>query len=126
MNEGDDADERIFAALWVGSPKSIQEYCGLYDDLIHATVTDRDAPAAVIVFEDRVMPIDELVEAFSTDSEFVDAALSGAGKHSITQASMGVVLFSSTGDPLRTRRPPKDGLVFLGMCPFPAEDAEQP
>jgi len=125
MNRIDDPDERIYAALWLASPQSVSEHSQLYAALIRETVRDRKAPGPVVVFEDRVMPIDELVEAFTSDSEFLDAALTSARQLGIGQASMGVILFSSTGDPLWSGKAPEVGLAFVGMFLFPAADAEE-
>ncbi len=125
MNEDLQLDERISAALWVGRPQSVSEHSRLYQWLISRTERPFGSPGPVVVFDDVVMPIKELVEAFTTDEAFVGSAVSHAHSRDIKEASMGVLLFAPAGSTLWRGSVPDGELTYLGTFGFPIEDLPQ-
>ncbi len=116
-------DERIVAALWVGSPQTLQEHGQMYHWLLGQLRTDRSSPGPVVVFDERMMPIEELIEALSDESVFVESAVFQARKKGITEASMAVLFFSASGRSLWPDYPPEGPLAYLGLFAYPADDA---
>ena|SRR5437870_4244428 len=123
MQEERHPDERIVAALWVGSPQTVQEHSRLYDSLKSQLLTDGSSPGPIVVFEERIMPIEELVEAFSHESVFVESAVFQARKKGIIEASMAVIFFSASGRSLWPEYPPDGDLAYLGLFAYPSDDA---
>jgi len=122
MNDEIDSDERIPAALWIGSPQNASEHSRLYQWLLSHTERPLASPSPLVMFDDLMMPVEEVVEAFSTDETFSDAAASAARKRGLTEASMGVMLFSSDGKPLWRNSAPDGELAYIGTFAFPTDD----
>ena len=123
MQEERHRDDRIVAALWVGKPESVDEHVRLYDSLREQLFRDEGSPGPVLVFDERLMPIEELIESFTDHSVFCDSAVFQARKKGITEASMGVMFFTASGRSLWPDEPPEGGLVFLGLFAYPANEA---
>jgi hypothetical protein len=123
MQEDHHPDARIVAALWVGSPQTVQESGRLYQWLLNHLFTDSSSPGPVEVFEERMMPIEELIEALTDESVFVESAVFQAQKKGITEASMAVLFFSASGKSLWPDYPPDGELAYLGLFAYPAYDA---
>ena len=123
MEEERHPDDRVIAALWVGRPESIEEESRLYDTLLRQLRSHGDGPGPVVVFEERMIPIEELIESFTDDSVFVESAVFQARKKGITGASAGVIFFSALGESLWPDYPPDGEFVYLGLFAFPADEA---
>ena len=116
-------DDRIIAALWVGAPKTVHEHGSLHHSLLGKLRTDTDSPGPIVMFDEQMMPIEELVEALTDDSVFVESAAFQARKRGITEASMGVLFFTASGKSLWPDYPPDGDLTYLGLFAFPADEA---
>jgi hypothetical protein len=123
MAEERHPDDRIIAALWVGRPETVQEQSRLYNSLLRQLRTDGGSPGPVVVFEERMMPIEELIEAFTDESVFVESAVFRARKKGVTDASLGVMFFAKSGRSLWPDYPPNGDLVYLGLFAYPAGEA---
>src|SRR6266576_5667413 len=91
MQQEHHPDDRIVAALWVASPQTVQEHGRLYHWLLDQLRTDPSSPGPGVVFDETMMPIEDLIEAFSDESVFVESAVFQARKKGITEASMAVL-----------------------------------
>jgi hypothetical protein len=117
-------DDRVIAALWVGKPATIEEECRLYGGLLQQLHKHRGGmPGPVVVFEEAMVPIEELIECFTDDSVFIESAVFQARKKGITEASAGVIFFSASGESLWPDYPPDGEFVYLGLFAFPADEA---
>jgi len=123
MTEERHRDDRIVAALWVGKPETVAEHARLYDSLLGQLLSDAGSPGPVLVFDEWMMPIEELIESFTDNSVFIDSAVFQARKKGVTEASMGVMFFTASGKALWPDEPPDGELVFLGLFAYPADQA---
>ena len=121
-------DERIIAALWVGRPETLREFHHLRAELEKQLRIDEPDP--MVIFEERMLPIEDLVLGFTDESVFVESAVFQAQKKGIAEASLAALYFSASGRPIWRDYPP-DGklvypngeIVYLGLFAFPADDA---
>jgi hypothetical protein len=123
MQEEHHPDDRIVAALWVASPQTVQEHGRMYHWLLGQLRTDPTSPGPVVVFDETIMPVEELIEALSDESAFVESAVFQARRKGITEASMAVLFFSASGRSLWPQHPPEGELAYLGLFAYPADDA---
>jgi hypothetical protein len=119
-------DERTLAALWLGSPQSVEEHTRLYQSLVEKLELEEDAPGPCLGFDDGgPVPVEELLLACSDNSLFVDSAVLAAQKRGITKATMSVLVFMPSGRPPWRDFVPDGELVYLGIFAFPAWDADE-
>jgi len=118
-------DDRIIGALWLGAPSSGEDEGRLYEELIAELHIDPDAPGPMVASDEERVPVEELIENLTSDSLFIDSAVLQAQKKGLSHASMAVLVFSASGRALWPDYPPNGELTYLGLYPFPADEAHK-
>lgn len=119
-------DERILAALWLGSPQSVHESGEAYRWLMEQLQLEQEAPTPCVGFDDsKRVSVEELLLGSSDNSQFVDSAVLEAKKRGITEATMSVLVFLPLGRPPWQDFAPDGVLRYIGIYAFPASDADE-